>query len=57
LIFGAIKILLTVFLVPRYGYVMEAVLLGGFFICSVGGIVLLGYREIHRREMNMELAV
>ncbi|HML39167.1 MAG TPA: oligosaccharide flippase family protein [Bellilinea sp.] len=57
LIFGAVKILLTVFLVPRYGYVMEAILLGGFFICSVGGIVLLGYREIHRREINMELAV
>lgn len=51
LIFGALKLGLTFLLVPQMGYVMEAALLAGFFILSVGWIVILGFREIHRREI------
>ncbi len=51
LIFGTLKLGLTFLLVPQMGYVMEAALLAGFFILSVGWIVVLGFREIHRREI------
>jgi O-antigen/teichoic acid export membrane protein len=45
---GALKVLLTVLLVPTYGYVMQAALLSGYFIVSVGLIAWQGVRNIKR---------
>lgn len=45
---GAVKLLLTFLLVPRFGYLMEAALLSAFFIVSIGLIVRRGLKEINR---------
>lgn len=46
------KVLLTLLLVPRYGYLMEAALLSLYFVVSVGLTVQRGRREIRRLENN-----
>ena len=47
---GLVKVLLTVLLVPALGLNMEAGLLSAFFLVSIGGIVILGLKEIRKRE-------
>jgi O-antigen/teichoic acid export membrane protein len=46
----ASKVLLMAALLPGAGYLTEAGLLSGYFVVSVGLIVLRGLREIHRAE-------
>jgi O-antigen/teichoic acid export membrane protein len=46
---GLIKVGLSFLLVPRYGYVMEAVLLSLYYILSVGVIVWRGGRELNKQ--------
>ena len=46
---GIIKVALAVPLVPRYGYVMEAVLLSAYYVISVGLIAWRGVRELNVR--------
>ena len=46
---GVLKVGLAIPLVPRYGYVMEAILLSAYYIISVGLIVWRGLRELSRR--------
>lgn len=43
------KVLLTVLLVPRFGYLMEAALLSLYFAVSIGLTVQRGRREIQRQ--------
>jgi O-antigen/teichoic acid export membrane protein len=47
---GIIELALIFTLVPRYGYLMMACILSGYFIVSVGLITLRGLREVRRRE-------
>ena len=49
-IFGAIKVALAFSVVPAMGAMGEAILLSGYFVFSVGWIVLAGMRELHRGE-------
>jgi len=46
---GVIELALIFSLVPRYGYLMMAAILSGYFIISVGFITLRGLWEIHHR--------
>jgi O-antigen/teichoic acid export membrane protein len=46
---GIAKLALAFPLVPRFGYVAEAVLLSFYYITSVGAIVLRGVKEIRAR--------
>jgi len=46
---GVIELALIFTLVPRYGYLMMAAILSGYFIISVGFITLRGLGEIHQR--------
>jgi O-antigen/teichoic acid export membrane protein len=46
---GVIELTLIFSLVPRYGYLMMAVILSGYFIVSVGFITLRGLWEVHRQ--------
>jgi O-antigen/teichoic acid export membrane protein len=48
-LFGTIELALIFTLVPRYGYLMMAVILSGYFILSIGFITLRGLLEVHRR--------
>jgi len=48
---GIAKLALAFPLVPRFGYVAEAVLLSFYYITSVGAIVLRGVKEIRARIM------
>ncbi len=50
LIAGSLKIGLAFWLVPRYGYVMEAVLLSMYYILSVGLIIWRGMIALARQE-------
>ncbi|HEX2697473.1 MAG TPA: oligosaccharide flippase family protein [Anaerolineales bacterium] len=50
LIAGLIKVGLSLPLVPRYGYVMEAALLSFYYIFSVGLIVWRGMVELRKQE-------
>ena len=50
LLTGIVELALIFSLVPRYGYLMMAVILSGYFIVSQGFITLRGLLEIHRRE-------
>ncbi len=52
LVAGAVKIGLSFVLVPRYGYVMEAALLSGYFVISVGWIVYRGLTLLRRAEQS-----
>ena len=47
---GVIELALIFTLVPRYGYLMMAVILSGYFIVSIGFITLRGLWEIRRRK-------
>ncbi len=49
---GLLKILLTILLVPRFGFVMEAVLLSAYFVISVGLPIRRGLEEIRRAELQ-----
>lgn len=46
---GLVKITLSFLLVPRFGYLMETVLMSAFFVVSIGLIVLRGIREVRHR--------
>ncbi|MCX6033382.1 MAG: oligosaccharide flippase family protein [Chloroflexi bacterium] len=46
---GVIELALIFSLVPRYGYLMMAIILSGYFIVSVGFITLRGLWEVRRR--------
>jgi O-antigen/teichoic acid export membrane protein len=50
LIAGLLKVVTGCFLVPRYGYTMEAALLAMYYVLSVGVMVWQGMREIARQE-------
>jgi O-antigen/teichoic acid export membrane protein len=47
---GTIKTFLTFILTPVFGYIMEAAILSGYFLTSIGLNVWRGRREIARRE-------
>jgi O-antigen/teichoic acid export membrane protein len=47
---GVVEVALIFALVPRYGYLMMAALLSGYFIVSIGFISLRGIWEIRRRR-------
>jgi len=49
---GTIELALIFTLVPRYGYLMMATILSGYFIVSIGFITLRGLWEVRRREMD-----
>jgi O-antigen/teichoic acid export membrane protein len=51
LISGALKMSLALWLVPRFGFVMEGVLLSLYYVLSVSLIVWRGLRELDRREL------
>lgn len=46
---GVVKLLLTFLLVPRFGILMEAVLLSAFFVVSIGLMVWRGLEEIKKQ--------
>lgn len=50
--FGLAKTLLAFVVVPQMGYVAEAALLSGYFVCSIALIVWRGLYEIKRLETN-----
>lgn len=50
LVAGALKVGLALWLVPRYGYVMEAILLSLYYLLSVSLIVWRALMEMRRRE-------
>jgi O-antigen/teichoic acid export membrane protein len=52
---GVIELGMTVALVPRYGNVMMAAILSGYFIVSIGFISLRGLLEIRRKRQQAEL--
>jgi len=49
-VFGLIKVVLAFSVVPAMGAMGEAILLSGYFVFSVGWIVLAGMRELRRGE-------
>lgn len=51
LLTGVVELALIFSLVPRYGYLMMAVILSGYFIVSVGFITLRGLWEVRRRRL------
>ena len=50
---GVVELGLIFTLVPRYGYLMMAGLLSGYFIVSLGFISLRGVLEVRRRKVAM----
>ncbi len=52
---GAAEVALIFWLVPRYGYLMMAAILSGYFILSIGFIAWRGLREIRQRENSPEI--
>lgn len=46
---GLVEVGLIVLLVPRFGYLMAAGVLSGYFVLSIGIIVLLGMREMNKQ--------
>jgi O-antigen/teichoic acid export membrane protein len=54
LVAGILKVALAMFLVPRFGYVMEAWLLSGYYVISVGLITWRGVRELDRRRVSSQ---
>ncbi len=50
---GAVKTILALWLVPVFGYLLEAALLSGFFLLSIGINVWHGLREIRLRERDL----
>lgn len=49
-IVGGIKTFLMFFLIPKYGYLMQAGLLSAYFIVSIGVMVYLGLKKISFEE-------
>jgi O-antigen/teichoic acid export membrane protein len=49
---GAVELALIFTLVPRYGYLMMAGILSGYFIISIGLITLRGLSEVRRRALE-----
>ena len=49
---GLVKILLSFWLVPLYGYLAQAALLSSFFVLSIGIIVWRGLWEIRTRARH-----
>lgn len=49
-IVGSIKTLLMFILIPKFGYLMQAVLLSAYFIVSIGVMVYLGLKKISFEE-------
>jgi O-antigen/teichoic acid export membrane protein len=49
---GFLKVLLAIPLVPRFGYVMEAVLLSAYYVISVGLISWRGLRTLNRNMLE-----
>jgi O-antigen/teichoic acid export membrane protein len=47
---GLAKVVGSFWLVPRYGYVAEALLLSLYFVISIGLIVLRGYKNVRHAE-------
>lgn len=52
LVVGLLKVFLAIPLVPRYGYFLEAALLSGFYVLSVGAIVWRGLWELRCRTLE-----
>jgi O-antigen/teichoic acid export membrane protein len=50
LVAGALKVGLALWLVPRYGYVMEAALLSLYYVVSVSLIVWRALKELGNRQ-------
>jgi O-antigen/teichoic acid export membrane protein len=48
---GVVEVALIFLLVPRYGYLMMAVLLSLYFMASIGIITLRGLQEIRHRRL------
>lgn len=46
---GLVKTLLTLFLLPLFGYLIEAAILSGYFLASIGVNVWRGLREVDTR--------
>jgi O-antigen/teichoic acid export membrane protein len=53
---GFLKLALAIPLVPAFGYVMEAALLSGYYLLSVGLIAGRGLHEVERRMVQPEAA-
>jgi O-antigen/teichoic acid export membrane protein len=49
-----LKVALILLVLPRTGYLVEAVLLSGYFVISVGLNVWRGLREINRAELDAD---
>jgi O-antigen/teichoic acid export membrane protein len=49
-ILGVVKTILTLVLVPTWGYILEAVILSGYFVSSIAWIVWRGMVEMKDRE-------
>ncbi len=52
---GAVKVALTLILVPVFGYEMEAVLLSAFFVVTIG-LILLRSRRLMQQAMHAGVA-
>jgi O-antigen/teichoic acid export membrane protein len=50
---GVIELGLMCYLVPRFGNLMMAAILSGYFIVSIGFITLRGLFEVHRRQLAL----
>lgn len=52
---GMIELALIFLLVPRYGYLMMAAILSGYFIITIGVMVLRGLQEVGRQRSAMSV--
>jgi O-antigen/teichoic acid export membrane protein len=51
LLAGIIELALIFSMVPRYGYLMMAIILSGYFVVSQGFITMRGLLEIRRQRL------
>jgi O-antigen/teichoic acid export membrane protein len=51
---GLVKIVLSFLLVPKFGLNFEAFLLSAFFVLSISLIILRGFSEIRKRELEID---
>jgi O-antigen/teichoic acid export membrane protein len=47
---GSVKIILMFVLIPIYGHLMQAGLLSGYFVFSVGLMAILGLKKIRNYQ-------
>jgi len=47
---GSVKTILMFVLIPKYGYLMQAGLLSGYFVISIGVMVYLGLKKLSFEE-------